>query len=40
MFVVSVMLIVGINIIRFLLGWDGLGLVVFGNLSSECKSLW
>jgi hypothetical protein len=34
MFVVCVMLIVGLNIARVLLDWDGSGLVLFGNLLS------
>jgi len=40
MFIVSVMLIVGLNMVRILLDWDGLGLVLLGNLSSECNVLW
>jgi hypothetical protein len=39
-FFVSVMLIAGLYIIRFLLDWDDLGLVLFGSLSSECKASW
>lgn len=40
MFVVSVMLIVGPNIVRILLDFDGLGLVLLVDLSSECNVLW